>query len=553
MKMNKRRMTAVALVLLLCFSAVPITAFAVSGVEYTPDEIVADFTEASAPEAAEVPADESVPDTTEEPFTEPSEMPTEAPTEIPTEEPSEMPTEEPTEIPTEEPEEEPEFPYEIQIDEIDGYHNTPVELTIRIEDENDIGWEKAEVSTDPEDMELRIDLTEELLENEEVVYEVSENGTLYFFITDFDGNEYMDTYEVEFFDYDPPILEAGIRNTVLQVESYDALSGVAGIYVNDQLYTTLKNGLLELPIEGCTEEELFYIQAVDTLGNSSKYLVLSNPFYREPVEEPTEAPHTEHCPADCDCRKQQTTTPVVPSGGGSSGGSNSGGSSSGNTSSGNSTQKNPSEKENPATEPVTKEPGTGFSQNGSAVHRDLLYYKYTNKPIITITDREGNTFYMVIDYDSPINEKEEQYQTYFLNPVDLADLNALAGNDTAAAVCSCRDRCQAGAVNMTCEICSKDMTACIGKEPEPVVTEEPTEPPVEEPEDKGGTNPAALGLLLILLGGGGALAYNKLVKNKPQTKGNADLDDYDYGDEDDDEYEDAPVEHEDGGDPEDQD
>lgn len=515
MKMNKRRMTAASLVLLLCIAAVPITAFAVSGVEFSPDEVVAVITEASTPETADVPVDESVPEMTEKP----------------------------TEVPTEAPDEEPVSPYTIQIEEIDGYHNTPVELTIRLEDENSIGWKKAEVSTDPEDMELRTDLTEDLLENEEAVYKVSENGTLYFFITDLDGSEYMDTYEVEFFDYDPPILEAGIQNTILQVECYDALSGVAGIYVNDKLYTTLKNGLLELPIESCTEDKQFYIQAVDALGNSSKYLVLSSPFYKEPVEEPTEAPHTEHCPEDCDCRKQQTTPPAVPSGG----------SSSGNTSSGNSTQKNPAEKETTATEPITKEPGTGFSQNGSAVTRDLLYDKYTNKQFITITDREGNTFYMVIDYDSPINEEEEQYQTYFLNPVDLDDLNALAGNDTATAVCSCRDRCQAGAVNMTCEICSKDMTACVGKEPEPVVTEEPTEPPVEEPEEKGGMNSAVLVVLLILLGGGGAFAYNKLVKNKPQTKGNADLDDYDYGDEDDDEYEDAPVEHEDGGDPEDQD
>lgn len=55
----------------------------------------------------------------------------------------------------------------------------------------------------------------------------------------------------------------------------------------------------------------------------------------------------------------------------------------------------------------------------------MLYDKHTNKQFIIITDRDGNTFYMVIDYDSPINEEEEQYQTYFLNPVDLADLEGL--------------------------------------------------------------------------------------------------------------------------------
>ena len=42
-------------------------------------------------------------------------------------------------------------------------------------------------------------------------------------------------------------------------------------------------------------------------------------------------------------------------------------------------------------------------------------------------------------------------------------------------------------------------------------------------------NPAVLLLVLVLVGGGGAFAYFKLVKNKPKTKGNDDLDDYDYG------------------------
>ena len=50
-------------------------------------------------------------------------------------------------------------------------------------------------------------------------------------------------------------------------------------------------------------------------------------------------------------------------------------------------------------------------------------------------------------------------------------------------------------------------------------------------------NPAALVLLLALLGGGGVFAYLKLVKNKPKTKGNDSLDDYDYGEEDSEEWE----------------
>lgn len=86
---------------------------------------------------------------------------------------------------------------------------------------------------------------------------------------------------------------------------------------------------------------------------------------------------------------------------------------------------------------MTKEPGTGLSGEGNAVARDLLYDKHTNKQFIIITDRDGNTFYMVIDYDSPINEEEEQYQTYFLNPVDLADLEGLAADGGTAEAPGC--------------------------------------------------------------------------------------------------------------------
>ena len=49
--------------------------------------------------------------------------------------------------------------------------------------------------------------------------------------------------------------------------------------------------------------------------------------------------------------------------------------------------------------------------------------------------------------------------------------------------------------------------------------------------------PGCAVLLLALLGGGGVFAYLKLVKNKPKTKGNDSLDDYDYGEEDSEEWE----------------
>ena len=91
------------------------------------------------------------------------------------------------------------------------------------------------------------------------------------------------------------------------------------------------------------------------------------------------------------------------------------------------TQAEPEEEE----EAETPEPGSGFTADGNAITRDLLYDKATNKQFVTLETKDGTVFYLVIDYDSPINEEEEQYQTYFLNLVDAADLAALVGEEDA--------------------------------------------------------------------------------------------------------------------------
>lgn len=99
----------------------------------------------------------------------------------------------------------------------------------------------------------------------------------------------------------------------------------------------------------------------------------------------------------------------------------------------------------PAEEPEPYE-GEPIDDEGNAYTRDLLYDKATNKQFITVQTKTGNTFYVVIDYDAPINEEEEQYQTYFLNMVDEADLLALLDEETASELttCNCDTRCEAG-------------------------------------------------------------------------------------------------------------
>ena len=171
-----------------------------------------------------------------------------------------------------------------------------------------------------------------------------------------------------------------------------------------------------------------------------------------------------------------------------------------------------------------------------------------NKQLITVTTKAGNYFYILIDR---ANEDKET-AVHFLNQVDEADLMALTeeGQTTQEqpAVCNCTEKCVAGAVNTACPVCATDMTGCTGKEPEPEVPEETPAPEEAEPEPAG-LNPVMLLAVLALLGGGGAFAYFKFIKHKPQTGGSDNLDDYDYGEDDTEQEDEDPWETEETDEP----
>ena len=471
----------------------------------------------------------------------------------PTEEPpAETPGAEETPEPTPEPEE-PSIPpettdapalepdYELDAEIPTGWHNAPVTITVRLIDKNNTGWVKIEAAFSNEDDAERFDVTEEWNEYGYWERTMPDNGTVYFFVTDPLGVEHELFLDVYCMDFEAPVIRAGINGTLLRVEASDALSGIAAVFVNDELYTTLENGELNVRIDNLTDNAYLYIDALDNAGNWTDYVVLANPFYEEELEPtPTPTPdtgddeHDEHCPTDCDCRKNNTSG----SSSGSSFGGSSGGASSvsGGSKNAGSSAQTPASSEAPAptTEPITKEDGTGFTQNGNSVTRDLLYDKYSNKQFITVETRNGETFYLVIDYDKPLDEDGDQYETYFLNLVDESDLLALIDEDSAP-VCSCANKCEAGAVNTACEVCRANMTECAGKAAEPKKEPETTPEPDPEPEKKSGGSGLLVVALLIVLAGGGALYWFKLRKKKPDTKGPVDLDDYDYGDEDEDE------------------
>ena len=179
-------------------------------------------------------------------------------------------------------------------------------------------------------------------------------------------------------------------------------------------------------------------------------------------------------------------------------------------------------------EPVKSSP-TALTPDGNlTLVDDVSGEQAEDKQFVTVISKNGNYFYLVID------RAGDRQNVYFLNLVDEEDLLALIEEDKpkqqeTPQICKCINLCEEGKIDPNCYLCRNDLTKCTGKSLTPTSTPEPEK---EKYKGMGGI------LLLLIVGiAGGGIYYFKVLKNKPNTKGNTILDDYDFEDDEDDDYE----------------
>ena len=348
------------------------------------------------------------------------------PTTEPTTEPTADPT--PTAAPTQQPTPAPSTDvYKITFGMPQGWSSAAsVRVTIRVQDKRQCGWQKVEVRGAALQGGEWLDITQRFVEaqDDKIQVDAVQNGQLLVRVTDPQGVQFTEEATVRCFDRQAPVVSASFdANMLLHVDAQDDLSGVAGIQINALLFTKLESGALNVRMEEALNQyEKLAIRAFDFAGNFSELITLENPYYAKPTEAPTTAPQPTKDTGNTgggSSDNKPTATPkptVVPTQDGSAAYP---------------TQMPETATPTPIiqTEYVPLGPGMPYKSSGNMHTLDMLYSAATNKQFITVQARNGATFYLIIDYDKPIDEDAELYETYFLNLVDERDLLALLSDE----------------------------------------------------------------------------------------------------------------------------
>ena len=213
----------------------------------------------------------------------------------------------------------------------------------------------------------------------------------------------------------------------------DDLSGVAGVQVNSMLFTEQQAGsTIRIALDDTLARyDTLSIRAFDYAGNFSEPVLLNNLCYEDAVRvtaaptnspKPTKQPNETKQPNSTAEITVQPTATKRPNGLGGS-----------LIYVSEETAPTAAPTQAPSPTPVIQYvpigPGMPYKADGNAHTLDVLYRAATNKQFITMQSKNGSTFYLVIDYDKPIDEAAEMYETYFLNLVDERDLLALLSDE----------------------------------------------------------------------------------------------------------------------------
>ena len=461
-------------------------------------EVTEEATEESAMQPTEQPSEEPTAEPTDEPTAEPTTEPTEQPTAEPTDEPTAEPTTEPTQQPTTEPTAEPmpEGAYKITVVSPAKWQKDKATAKINIVDVNGTGWANIRIVVATENgWQTVVDGDDQ---SAGYAVELRENATIHVSITDRAGNVQAKSEAISCFDSTPPTVKAGVSGEVICIEATDSISGVAAVYVNGHKLkysgTTLDANIREY----ADGKQQIAIYAVDLAGNVSQKVYVKNPFYGRDDSSSSSSdskPSATKKPSSGGAKTtpKPTATPIptdVPQ-----------------------ATMQPQTTAAPDIDALyallaqlaggtgTSEPTEGkpFSMGGNMKTVDLLYSKATNKQFITVQTRKGETYYLVIDYDKPLDKDGEQYETYFLNLVDDRDLFGVVSKD---------------------------------EQPTPEPTATPTPKPTAEPKPEAerttdSTAMMALVLLVVLIAGGAAAFVALGKKRDAQPRYNTELDDDD--------------------------